>query len=364
MNTPPPEPRPPIAFDAELAACKACVWQLSEALAGPAAAEALHAHAQDSAIWHCVHPIERLHGPQAVIDGLLAPLRAALPDAERRTDLFFAGWWSPPPTGVVGHSPPDVAAPGWWATAHGHWAGTFSTPWLGFAPTHEPVALRFGEFYRWVPAADGGGADTGSIVEARVLLDIVDFARQVGQPLLPPSRGLDWLVPGPRGHDGLVLGAVPRSEGERSMAAVLAMIGGLFAFDGRDLRSMGMERFWHPHMAWYGPGGIGSTRGIGGFQRHHQAPFLHAFPDRKGAGHRARLAEGPFVASTGWPSVRATHAGDYLGVAASGKPIGMRVADWWARDAQGLLTENWVLIDLPHLMLQMGVDLLGRRRVA
>lgn len=39
----------------------------------------------------------------------------------------------------------------------------------------------------------------------------------------------------------------------------------------------------------------------------------------------------------------------------------MRVMDWW-RCESGLLTENWVLIDLPHLMLQMGVDLLGRVR--
>ena len=142
------------------------------------------------------------------------------------------------------------------------------------------------------------------------------------------------------------------------MQLVLAMVAGLFAFDGKNLDSMGMPRFWHPDMMWYGPCGIGSTRGVGGFQRHHQAPFLHAFPDRRGNGHRARLAEGPFVASTGWPSVVATHAGDYLGVAATGQRIGMRVMDWWRHDGR-LLTENWVLIDLPHLMLQMGVDLLA-----
>jgi hypothetical protein len=36
----------------------------------------------------------------------------------------------------------------------------------------------------------------------------------------------------------------------------------------------------------------------------------------------------------------------------------MRVMDWW-RQEDGLLAENWVLIDLPHLFLQMGVDLLA-----
>ena len=41
--------------------------------------------------------------------------------------------------------------------------------------------------------------------------------------------------------------------------------------------------------------------------------------------------------------------------------ITMRVADWWRHDGH-TLTENWVLIDLPHLMLQMDVDLLAALR--
>jgi hypothetical protein len=65
------------------------------------------------------------------------------------------------------------------------------------------------------------------------------------------------------------------------------------------------------------------------------------------------------VASTGWPSVVATHAGTYLGAQPGHQKIGMRVADWW-RCENGLLTENWVLIDLPHLLLQMGVDVFAQ----
>jgi hypothetical protein len=48
-----------------------------------------------------------------------------------------------------------------------------------------------------------------------------------------------------------------------------------------------------------------------------------------------------------------------LGAKASHQKIGMRVADWW-RCENGLLTENWVLIDLPHLLLQMGVDVFAQ----
>ncbi len=342
---------------ATLAACKADVWRLLQRLPGPGMAAALHEQTAAGAVWHVSHPVNELHGVEGVLQGLYGPLAAAMPDLQRRTDLFFAGLWASPPVGAVGHSPPEVAGPGWWATAHGHYVGTLRTPWLGIPPTGEPVFLRFGEFYRWEPQPGG----RGRITEARVLLDIVDLARQAGRRLLPARRGLELLVPGPAPHDGLLLGPSDPAEGARSMQAVLAMIGGLFAFDGKDLHTMGMQRYWHRDMMWYGPCGIGSTRGIGGFQRHHQTPFLHAFPDRKGAGHRTRLAEGPFVASTGWPSVRATHAGEYLGVAATQHPIGMRVADWWRRDGDWL-TENWVLIDLPHLMLQMGVDLLAGLR--
>jgi hypothetical protein len=51
--------------------------------------------------------------------------------------------------------------------------------------------------------------------------------------------------------------------------------------------------------------------------------------------------------------------GPYLGVPASGRPIGLRVMDWW-RAEDGLLAENWVMLDLPDLFLQVGVDILAR----
>ena len=34
----------------------------------------------------------------------------------------------------------------------------------------------------------------------------------------------------------------------------------------------------------------------------------------------------------------------------------MRVCDWWRRE-EDLLVENWVFVDIPHVLLQMGVDL-------
>ena len=352
----------PNKSDSTLAQMKADVWRLLQRLPGSDTAAALREHMAPDASWFVSHPFNALIGPTAVDEQLYAPLQAAFPDLERRADLFFGGEWVSPPPGEVGHAPPELRGEGWWVTTTGHYLGTFKQAWLGIPATGEPAALRFGEFYRWEMQADG----VGRITEARVLLDIVDLARQAGRRILPPSSGLEWLVPGPAPHDGLLLGPTDPAQAAESMRLTLEMFKGLWRFDGKNLDSMDMPRYWHSNMMWYGPGGIGSMRGVGGFQRHHQAPFLHAFPDRGSPhhlprGHRSRIAEGAYVGSTGWPSVRGTFLGDYLGVKATGKPINMRVMDWWRNDGT-LLTENWVLIDLPHLMLQMDVDLLARLR--
>lgn len=164
--------------------------------------------------------------------------------------------------------------------------------------------LRFGEF-DWIVA--------GRIAEARILFDRVDLARQAGQDLLPVSTGLRLLVPGPHGHDGLLLEDSDPARGEAYLGLVEAMIGGLGRYDRNDLKSMGMNAFRRPDMMRYRPCAIGSSRGIVGFEQHHQKPFLTAFPDRKGGHHRTRFGEGTYVASTGWPSLFATHRGPYLG---------------------------------------------------
>ncbi len=323
-----------------LPAAKAAAWAATHQLPSAGFDAACRAWLSDDALWVVSHPVNTLVGPSAVAAGYFAPLLAALPDIERRTDLFFGGHWD-------GHI--DGGA-GCWVTCIGHYVGTLRAPLWGIPACGQPVWLRFGEFYR---------IEHGRIAEARILLDLVDLARQAGCPVLPPSPGRDILVPGPRAQDGLQRGSADPVLSQQSFDLVMAMIGGLGRYDQADLNSMGMTRYWHPDMMWYGPCGIGTTRSITGFEQHHQKPFLTALPDRKGGHHRVRLGDGPYVATTGWPSVRATHNGPYLGVPASGRPVQMRVMDWWRADA-GLLVENWVLLDLPHFFLQLDVDILAR----
>ena len=290
--------------------------------------------------FHVFHPINQCNGIAAFDAAFWQPLLRAMPNLERRLDLFFAGEFD-------GHI---CGGAGIWVTTTGYLVGTMTADWLGIPATGDTVYIRIGEFYR---------VEGSKIVEARILLDLVDVMRQAGYAVLPKSNGLDLLVPGPQMSNGLLLAPQVSDETRQTMQVLMGMITGLGTFDQKELSSMNVHGYWHKDMMWYGPCGIGTSREVAGFQKHHQKPFLRAFPDRVGGNHRARISEGLYVASTGWPSVKATHLGEYLGVSATHRTINMRVADWWRREGD-VLRENWVLIDLPELLLQMGVDLFDR----
>jgi hypothetical protein len=139
--------------------------------------------------------------------------------------------------------------------------------------------------------------------------------------------------------------------------------------------NMPQKQYWHPKMMWYGPSGIGTTRGLQGFVDYHQLPFRTAFPKRKGGGqwdeiadmkarhgggHYIRIGDGPYSVTGGWPSIFATHVGDdFLGVGPTGRPVTMRVMDFYLHD-EGLIRENWVPLDVLDLLRQMGVDVMAR----
>jgi predicted ester cyclase len=218
--------------------------------------------------------------------------------------------------------------------------------------TGHRLNLRFGEFVR---------LEDGLVQETYLLIDLLDGLRQLGRFPLAPMLGSAERIPGPATQDGLGVGARDPEASQASLRLVEAMIAGLMRYDGQALESMAQERFWDvERMMWYGPAGIGTARGLTHYQAVHQRPFLTAFPDRVGGNHRCRIGEGAYVASTGWPSVRATHlGGGFLGLPPTGRSVGMRVMDFW-RAAGGRLAENWVFIDLPDLLLQMGIDVCAR----
>lgn len=273
------------------------------------------------------HPVNQGRGADFVRTELLAPLAAALPNYEVRTDIAMKGVF-------------DGNA---WTASSGHLFGRFGAPLFGIAPTGRVAWLRFGCFQRW---------DDCRIAETILILDLPSLMIQAGRWPLSVPLGPDLMAPAPR--TGRVLW--PAGDGADSLAIVEGMIGGLMRFDG-SLKTMNMRDYFAEDFWWYGPAPIGCMRGFDDYYRGHATPFLAAFPDRVGGHHRARFGDGDFVASTGWPSITATHKGDgWLGLPASNRPITMRVMDFW-RAEQGLLVENWVMIDIPELLNQLGIDL-------
>jgi predicted ester cyclase len=285
-------------------------------------------------------PVDTQVGRQSYETSLLAPLRAALPHGEERIDIRLAG-----------HYAPSNHVAGDWVASSGHIGGVFEHDLFDIPATGQTVFVRFGRFERYVD---------GKIVETILLLDLPSLMMQAGVWPLAPSMGPWSTAPGPRAHDGIVARDV--GGGRQSLALVEAMIGGLHRFKGDGLRSMGMRDFWTQHFWWYGPAPIGNFRGHGDYERGHQGPFLSAFPDRQGGNHRSRISEGNYVASTGWPSITATHTGGgWLGLAPTTRQITMRVMDFWRRE-DALLDENWVMIDLIDLLRQMDLDVFARLR--
>jgi predicted ester cyclase len=299
------------------------------------AASLVEEYYHDDAVWHGPAPIDRLDGREAITAGYWEPLLASFPDVQKDDYVLFGGAFE----GAE------------WVCATGNLTGTFEADWLGIPATDGPVWIRYGEFHR---------IEDGRIAETRTLFDVLDVIRQAGFEVVP-VLGEEVVIPGPSTHDGVLLDEADDDASERTLDLVEAMIfEGLHSYEEAGLEGMGMDDYWHDDFMWYGPAGIGTTRGIDGFQTYHQGPFLEAFPDRRGGNHVARFAEGHYCASTGWPSVTATHTGSgWLGLPATDRAVEMRVIDVWRREGDRL-AENWVFIDLIDLLDQLGIDVFER----
>ena len=290
------------------------------------------------ALDHVLHgfaPVNEVHGAGDYQTQLLDPLRTAFPQGHERLDIRLAGHYKD----------------GDWLASSGHITGVFAADLFSIPATGRAAMVRFGRFERH---------ENGLIAETILILDLPALMMQAGCWPCGPAMGPNFPASGPVTHDGIV---GPNDEGgEASLALVNAMIGGLHEFDG-SLKSMGMRSFWTQDFWWFGPAPIGNFCGHADYERGHQLPFLTAFPDRVGGNHRARIGEGAYVASTGWPSITATHSGGgWLGLAPTDRKITMRVMDFWRREGSHL-AENWVMIDIPDLLLQMGIDVFERMRV-
>ncbi len=307
---------------------KAAYSALSDARFSP---DAMRAFFAPDATVNIVHPFNEMPGEE-VLEAYLAPLQRSFRGLARSDYIVF------------GH--------GDWVTSTGYMRGVFETPFLGLEPTNALAFLRVGEFHR---------VEAGRAVESYIYLDLPELMIASGQwprdiPSPATQPGYTGYLPGPETHDGCQWEDADENRSAASLDMVTDMLRQLATKDEA------WRPYWHDDMLWYGPAAFGSFQGIDDFAQ-FQVPFEGCFSSWVGGAvegsktrHFARFADGDYIASGGWPSLNAHQVKPFLGQPATDKTLFMRVCDWWRRDGDKL-RENWVFVDIPDVLRQMGRDL-------
>ncbi|MGD9294032.1 MAG: ester cyclase [Roseobacter sp.] len=140
------------------------------------------------------------------------------------------------------------------------------------------------------------------------------------------------------------------SKTNATRRVIEAMVDGL-----NDHRIDDIGAFFADSFRWMGNQGCGTKNGLREFQDNWQRPFQAAFSE-KVCVDEARLYMGEWAAAFG--RQEATHSGDFMGVAPTGKRVEIRYMDFWKVE-DGKITDNWVMVDFPHVLAQLGKDVFG-----
>jgi predicted ester cyclase len=134
---------------------------------------------------------------------------------------------------------------------------------------------------------------------------------------------------------------------EETRSVIEGMVDGL-----NDHRIDDIGQFFHQSFRWLGNAGCGTKNGLKEFQDNWQRPFQAAFTD-KVCVDEARLFDGEWAAAFG--RQEATHSGQFMGIKPTGKRVMIRYMDFW-KVTDGRIADNWVMVDFPYVMQQLGVD--------
>ena len=137
------------------------------------------------------------------------------------------------------------------------------------------------------------------------------------------------------------------SKTDETRRVIEGMVDGL-----NDHRIDDIGAFFADSFRWMGNQGCGTKMGLTAFQDNWQRPFQAAFSD-KVCVDEARLYMGEWAAAFG--RQEAVHSGSFMGIAPTGKRVEIRYMDFW-KVADGKIVDNWVMVDFPHVMAQLGVD--------
>lgn len=152
---------------------------------------------------------------------------------------------------------------------------------------------------------------------------------------------------GKRPEQAVLTRGTDLSKTAETRAVIESMVDGL-----NDHRIDDIGQFFSESFRWMGNQGCGTKTGLRDFQNNWQRPFQAAFSD-KVCVDEARLYMGEWAAAFG--RQEATHSGTFMGVAPTDKRVEIRYMDFWKVE-DGKITDNWVMVDFPHVLAQLGVD--------
>ena len=290
------------------------------------------------------YPINEIKGIEEIYNKLWKPIKFAFPNLERRNNL------------VIGGAFQDKI----FVSFISHLTGTFVNEWLGVPPTNKTVYLRTCEAHQ---------IENNKIVKTYILIDTIDFIRQADFWPINSSLGVEGMWPAPITGDGSNNRNVDKDLSILSLGQALTMQRSLNIkpeeqpeLSKNEIRNLLLNHkqkdFWHPKMMWYGPSGIGTARELTGYVDHHQLPFRLTFKKRDywKKGHFIEIGDGNYSMTGGWHSIQCIHGEKYwLGYEATNKSVTMRVMDFYLH-CEGLIRENWVPIDIAHILDQIGVN--------
>ena len=137
------------------------------------------------------------------------------------------------------------------------------------------------------------------------------------------------------------------SKTKKTQEVIESMVDGL-----NDHRIEDIGEFFSENFRWMGNFGCGTKSGLKEFQDNWQKPFQEAFSN-KVCIDEARLFMGEWAAAFG--RQEAIHSGEFMGIEPTGKKVEIRYMDFW-KVSEGKIQDNWVMVDFPFVMKQLGVD--------
>ena len=138
------------------------------------------------------------------------------------------------------------------------------------------------------------------------------------------------------------------SKTKKTQEVIESMVDGL-----NDHRIEDIGEFFSENFRWMGNFGCGTKSGLKEFQDNWQKPFQEAFSN-KVCIDEASLFMGEWAAAFG--KQEAIHTGEFMGIKPTGKKVEIRYMDFW-KVSEGKIKDNWVMVDFPFVMKQLGVDI-------